>query len=216
LKEFVGYQNTQGTQQGIKYGTPHVCWKQPAIGDPKRTNNMSAAQGANDKLYLARALWRGLRHDRRLGRHLSVSPEPPRRHQRRPTPRGTFPPRPRGTWNPQARWGATGTPDYGTRSIDMMDMTVHSQQGHQNHPLTQHDPGHSTTTTSIPPQQQGWWQLHHLTPSLRKSQRTCRPPSWHRGIQVKAWPQHVALANREAKRSTPRTTPRYKEAVPAR
>jgi hypothetical protein len=25
LKEFVGYQNTQGTQQGIKYGTPHVC-----------------------------------------------------------------------------------------------------------------------------------------------------------------------------------------------
>jgi hypothetical protein len=45
-----------------------------------------------------------------------------------------------------------------------MDMTVHSQQGHRNHALTRHDPGHSTMMTSIPPQQRGWQQLCHLTP----------------------------------------------------
>jgi hypothetical protein len=77
---------------------------------------MSAAQGANDKLYLARALRRSLGHDRRLERHLSASPEPPRRHRKCLTPRGAFPPRPRGTWNPQARRGAMGAFNYGTRS----------------------------------------------------------------------------------------------------
>jgi hypothetical protein len=112
---------------------------------------MSVGQGVNDKLYLARALRRGLGHNRRLERHLTISPEPPRHHQRRLTPHGAFLPRPRGAWNPQARRGATGAPNYGTRSIDVMDVTVHSQQEHGNHALTRHDPDHSTTMTSIPP-----------------------------------------------------------------
>jgi hypothetical protein len=126
--------------------------KSAHLGDPKSTDSMSAAQGANNKLYLTRALRRGLEHDRCLGRHLSISPEPPWHHQRRPTPRIAFLPRPMGMWNPQARWGATGGPNYGTRSIDV---TVHSQQGHRKHTLTRHDPGHSITMTSIPPQQRG-------------------------------------------------------------
>jgi hypothetical protein len=110
--------------------------KKPIVGDPKSTNNMSAAQGMDDKLYLAQALRRGIRHDRSLRRHLSASPEPPRRHQRRPTPREAFPPRPRDTWNPQERRGATGPPTTVLAPIDVMDMTVHSQQGHKNDALT--------------------------------------------------------------------------------
>jgi hypothetical protein len=38
---------------------------------------------------------------------------------------------------------------------DGMDVTVHSQQEHRNHALTQHDPDHSTTMTSIPLQRRG-------------------------------------------------------------
>jgi hypothetical protein len=97
------------TQQGVKYDTLHIC--RPNVRGPKSTDSMSAAQGVNCQLYLARALQRGLGHDRRLGRRLSTSPEPPRRHQRRRTPRGAFLPRPRGTCNPQAKRGATRTPN---------------------------------------------------------------------------------------------------------
>jgi hypothetical protein len=73
----------------------------------------------------------------------------------RPTPRGAFPPHPRGTWNTQARWGAIGPPTIVLAPIDVVDVTVHSQQGHMNHTLTRYDPGHSTTMTSIPPWQWG-------------------------------------------------------------
>jgi hypothetical protein len=135
---------------------PARLLKNSIIGDPKSTNNMSAAQGANDELYLVRALRRGLEYDRCLGRHLSASPEPPRCHQKRLTPRGAFPSCLRGTWNPQARQGATRAPNHDTRPHRRDgDVTVHSQQGHGNHALTRQDPSHSTTTTSMPPQQWG-------------------------------------------------------------
>jgi hypothetical protein len=95
---------------------PARLLKKLIVGDPKSTNNASAAQDADDKLYLAQALRRGIRHDRSLGRHLSASPEPPWFHQRRPTPRGAFLPCPRDMWNPKERRGATGAPNYGTCS----------------------------------------------------------------------------------------------------
>jgi hypothetical protein len=54
---------------------------------------------------------------------------------------------------PLGKTGSHGGPNYGTHSIDVMDVTMHSQQEHGNHTLTRHDPDHSTTMTSIPPQQ---------------------------------------------------------------
>jgi hypothetical protein len=60
---------------------PTRLLNQPTIGDPKSTDSVLSAQGTNDKLYLARALRRGLEHDRHLERHLCVSLEPLRHHK---------------------------------------------------------------------------------------------------------------------------------------
>jgi hypothetical protein len=43
-----------------------------------------------------------------------------------------------------------GPPTTALTPADGTDVTVHSQQEHGNHALTQHDLGHSTTMTSIP------------------------------------------------------------------
>jgi hypothetical protein len=86
-----------GYLTGDKIRHPARLLKNPIIGDPKSTDNMSAAQDTNIELYLTRALRRGLGHDRRFGRHLSASPETPQRHQKCPNPRGAFSPRLRGT-----------------------------------------------------------------------------------------------------------------------
>jgi hypothetical protein len=63
-KVIVGYQNTQGTQHGVKYSTLHIC--RPTVWGSKSIDSVSATQGANYKLHLARALRRGLGHDRHL------------------------------------------------------------------------------------------------------------------------------------------------------
>jgi hypothetical protein len=75
-----------GYLTGDKLRHPARVLKNPTIRDPKHTNSMSAVQNTNDKLYLARALRRGLGHDRtswatslRLARAL-------RRHRKRSTP----------------------------------------------------------------------------------------------------------------------------------
>jgi hypothetical protein len=55
-------------------------------------------------------------------------------------------------WQDGETWGpptATLTP------ADGMNVTVHSQQEHENHALTQHDPGHFTMMTSITLQRWG-------------------------------------------------------------
>jgi hypothetical protein len=55
----------------------------------------------------------------------------------------------RGTlWQDEEPWGP---PTTALAPIDGMDVTVHSQQEHENYALTRHDPGHSTMTTPIPP-----------------------------------------------------------------
>jgi hypothetical protein len=208
----VGYRNTQGTQQGVKYGTLHIC--RPIVGDSKSTDSVSVAQGVNDKLYLARACGEASGTIGILGT-ISLSHSSPHGIIKGAwPPHGAFPRLARGAHGTLRQDGEPRGPQHGARSIDVVDVTVHSQQGHRNHALTWVDPGHSTTTTSIPPEQRGWRQMCHLNPSLWKSRRTCQPPSWHRDVQVKAWPWHVTPANGEAKRSTPRMTPRYRETVP--
>jgi hypothetical protein len=89
-----------------------------------------------------------------LGGSFRLAPSP---HDviKAPDPLGILPPRPRDTWSPLARRGATGPPTAALTSTDGTDVTVHSQQEHGNHALTQHDPGHSTTMTSIPLQRRG-------------------------------------------------------------
>jgi hypothetical protein len=54
VSKYPGY-----TTKGKKWHPAHLL-NQPAIGEPKSTDSISATQGANDKFYLARALWRGL------------------------------------------------------------------------------------------------------------------------------------------------------------
>jgi hypothetical protein len=78
-----------------------------------------------------------------------------------PDPFSSLSPRLRDTWNPLARRGATGPPTAAPAPTDGRDMTVHSQQEHENHALTQHEPSHSTTTASIPLQQ--WGNDHYTT-----------------------------------------------------
>jgi hypothetical protein len=116
---------------------------------------MSVACGTNDKLNPTQALWRGLGRDGRLGRHLSTSPEPLRRHRKRPTPSAYFH-LARGTrvtlWQDGEPQGPPTAPP---APADGMDVTVHSKQEHENHTLTQLDPDHSTTMTSIPLQRRG-------------------------------------------------------------
>jgi hypothetical protein len=84
---------------------------------------------------------------------ISPEPKPPQHHQKRLTPRGVFPSRPRGMWNPQERRGAMRPPTTVLAPIDVMDVTMHSQQEHGNHVLTRYDSGHSPMMTSIPQQQ---------------------------------------------------------------
>jgi hypothetical protein len=48
-----------------------------------------------------------------------------------------------------------GLPIVTPAPFDGTDMTMHSQQEHGNHALTQHDPSHFTTMTSIPLQRRG-------------------------------------------------------------
>jgi hypothetical protein len=59
----------------------------------------------------------------------------------------------RGTlWQDGEPWGP---PTTAPAPADGMDVTMHSQQEHGNHALTQHDPDHSTMMTSIPLQRRG-------------------------------------------------------------
>jgi hypothetical protein len=116
---------------------------------------MSVTCGTNDKLHPTRALRRGLGRDGRLGRHLSVSPEP---HDviKAPNPLSLLPPRAEGHVEPSGKTVSHGTPPtMAPAPADETDVTVHSQQEHGNHALTQYDPGHSTTMTSIPLQRRG-------------------------------------------------------------
>jgi hypothetical protein len=78
---------------------------------------MSAAQGTNDKLYPARALRRGFEHDTasraislRLAPGVIASPE--------------------GHVEPLGKAESHEGPPHGARSIDVMDVTVYSQQKH--------------------------------------------------------------------------------------
>jgi hypothetical protein len=50
---------------------------------------------------------------------------------------------PEGHVEPSGEMGSHGDPQHGARSIDVMDVIVHSQQRHQTHALTRHDPGES-------------------------------------------------------------------------
>jgi hypothetical protein len=52
-------------------------------------------------------------------------------------------------------WLGPPLPTAALTPADGTDVTVHSQQEHGNHALTQHDPIHSTTITSIPLQRRG-------------------------------------------------------------
>jgi hypothetical protein len=57
---------------------------------------------------------------------------------------------------PSGKTASHGDPQTAAPALaDGTDVTVHSQQEHGNHVLTQHDPSHSTTTTSIPLQRRG-------------------------------------------------------------
>jgi hypothetical protein len=80
---------------------------------------MSAAQGTNDKLYLARVLRIGLGHYR-VSRATSLRlARAPRRHQKRPIPRGTFLPCAEGHVEPLGKAESHGGPKHGARSIDV-------------------------------------------------------------------------------------------------
>jgi hypothetical protein len=85
-------------------------------------------------------------------------------------------------------------------------MTVHSEQKHGNCALIQHDRGHSTTMTSIPLQRWGNDNYTTYPPLYTNLNARTAHPRWHRSTQDEAWPQHVALADGDAKSSTPITS----------
>jgi hypothetical protein len=112
-------------------------------------------------------------------------------------PLGVLPPLPKDTWSPLARLGATGPPTVAPTPADGTDVTAHSEQEH-------HHDVHTSTATGV---------KATIPPTLLSTQiqgtRTARP-RWHRGTQDETWPQHIAPADREAKRSTPVASLRYK------
>jgi hypothetical protein len=82
---------------------------------------------------------RGLGRDERLGQHFSASPEPPWRYQKRLTPSAYFC-LARGTCvTIRQDSEPRGPPTAAPAPTDGTDVTVHSQQEHENHILTQHD-----------------------------------------------------------------------------
>jgi hypothetical protein len=76
---------------------------------------MSAAQGTNSELYLTRALWGGLRHDRRLERQFPPRPSPYDIIKVPDPPRRVLA-SPEGHAEPLGKTGSHGGPNYGTRS----------------------------------------------------------------------------------------------------
>jgi hypothetical protein len=95
-----------------------------------------------------------------LSRMTSTSSDPSNESTGASNPIGVLLPRPRDTWSPLARRGATGALTTTPTPADGTDVTMYSQQEHENHALTQHDPGHHndiyTSTamrvmTTVPP-----------------------------------------------------------------
>jgi hypothetical protein len=170
---------------------------------------MSTARGTKVNFHPARALQRGLGRDRRLGRQFSPRPSS-RDVIKALDPLGVLPPRSRDTWRPLERRGATGPPTMTPTPTDGIDVTVRSEQEHRNHALTQHDPRHSTTTTSILLQRWGDGNYTAYSPPYANPDARIACSRWHRSTQHEAWPQHVAPADRETKRSTFVTSLRYR------
>jgi hypothetical protein len=113
---------------------------------------MSAAQGAKGKLYLARASREasgmiGASGDISLP---CLSPCGVIKRAQPPVARFCLALGARGTLSQGGE--PRGPPTMVLAPIDVMNVTVHSQQEHGNHTLTRYDSGHSTMMTSIPPQ----------------------------------------------------------------
>jgi hypothetical protein len=110
---------------------------------------------------------------------------------------------------PSGKAGSHGPPNHGTH-FRRWDGRDHTKQEHGNHALTQRDPGHSTTTTSIPLQRRGNSNYTTYSPLYANSDASTAYPRRYRSTQDEAWPQYVAPADGEAKRSTPTASLRYK------
>jgi hypothetical protein len=94
-------------------------------------------------------------------------------------------------------------------------MTMHSEQERGNRALIQHDLGHSTTTTSYFYSDGGNGNYTTYPPLYANPGTRTAHPRRYRSTQDEAWPQHVAPVDGKAKRSTPITSLRYREAAHA-
>jgi hypothetical protein len=141
-----------------KYGTLHIC-KKPHRRDPDKTDPLkalTACQSLEAKSQppscpsLVERSW--VRQVPRAAVCASLEPHDIIKSARPRAPSGMTSASPEGHAKPSSK---TGTPTTAPTPVDGMDMTVHSEQEHRNHALTQRDPGHSITTTSIPLQRRG-------------------------------------------------------------